>query len=175
MFFVSFLAQSCTVAYRVVVSAECTGSANDTTSTVNVNVQCGQDRAQQVMEKAADANSSYGFTVTYTGLSEGYVVDKLFGYVVNGSCEWFVYRNDTSIAANFYNRTVSTFIVNPGDVVLLRYGIYRPPTTPPTVSTTSSTNPSGPGSSALSIHGSMLAHIYVALFATAILAFSRCL
>ena len=155
----------------MVVGAECTGSANDTTSTVNVTAQCGLDRAQQVMEKAADANSSYGFTVTYTGLSEGYVVDKFFGYEVNGSCKWFVYRNDASIAANFYNRTVSTFIVNPGEVVLLRYGIYRPPT-PPTVSTTSS---SGSGSSALSIHGSMFAHIYVALFATAILAFSRCL
>lgn len=160
--------QSCTVAYQVVVTAQCAGTANDTTSTVNVTAQCGVDSAQRVMEKAADENSYYGFTVTYAGLPYGYVVDRLFGYAVNGSCQWYVYRNDTSVSANFYNRTVSTFIVNAGQVVLLRYGIYKAPTTPPTTPTTP-----GPGSSALSIHGSVFLQVCLPLFAMAIVAFSR--
>ena len=154
--------QSCNITYQVVLGSECAGLTNDSVSTVTVTVQCGVDTAQRVMEKAADANSSYVFSLAYTGQSNaGYVVEKLFGYYApNGTCNWYVFKNDMLALGNFFNRTVSTFIVNQGQVVLLRYGVYKAPTLPPT---TAATTVATPGNAALSSHDCMFA--YLSLFA----------
>ena len=104
-----------------------------------MDVSCGSS-AQQVMEMAANADQSYGFTVTYPGTAVGYTIDAINGTVNSDPCFWFFYHQVPGGDAVLSDSITNFIIPSNGSQVIMRY--QTTPVPPPSPSPSPSPVPS---------------------------------